>query len=201
MSGDLHHDVRLEEAQEMSITHDIRVFYEDQFSKIRDASSLQVDELPVQWPGNKNIRLLVDKAVPLFIFAFTICRYIAASPERNLNTILNQSPGKSLPGLKGTYVPILNSVVVSEGDGEEGDRILDFKRIAGTVVLLHDLATHLTLTTTPRSTLLLEASWIKLRGVDFLWLPHEYRGGCNDVHGSHLVIGHVSGAVSFFWFK
>jgi WD40 repeat protein len=64
-----------------------------------------------------------------------------------------------------------------------------------------DLATHLTLTTTPRSTLLLEASWIKLRGVDFLWLPHEYRGGCNDVHGSHLVIGHVSGAVSFFWFK
>jgi hypothetical protein len=138
MSGDLHHDVRLEEAQEMSITHDIRVFYEDQFSKIRDASSLQVDELPVQWPGNKNIRLLVDKAVPLFIFAFTVCRYIAASPERNLNTILNQSPSKSLLGLKGTYVPILNSVVVSEGDGEEEDRILDFKRIAGTIVLLHD---------------------------------------------------------------
>jgi hypothetical protein len=138
MSGDLHHDVRLEEAQEGSIAHDIQLFYENQFSEIRDASSLQVDELPVQWPGDENICLLVDKAVPLFIFAFTICRYIAANPKRNLNIILRESPDKSLPGLKGTYVPILNSVVVSEGDGKEEDRIYDFKRVAGTIVLLYN---------------------------------------------------------------
>jgi hypothetical protein len=138
MSGDLHHDVRLEEAQEGSIAHDIQVFYEDQFSEIRDASSLQVDELPAQWPGDENICSLVDKAVPLFIFAFTVCRYIAANPERNLNIVLRESPDKSLPGLKGTYLPILNSVVISEGDGREEHRIFDFKRIAGTIVLLYD---------------------------------------------------------------
>ncbi|GAB7334663.1 hypothetical protein MBLNU13_g06614t2 [Cladosporium sp. NU13] len=114
------------------------VFYENQFSEIRDASSLQVDELPAQWPGDENICLLVNKAVPLFIFAFTVCRYIAANPERNLNTILRESPDKSLPGLKGTYVPILNSVVASEGEGKEEDRIFDFKRIVGTIVLLYD---------------------------------------------------------------
>ena len=138
ISEDLHHDIRLEEVQEGSIAHDIRVFYEKRFSEIRYASSLQVDELPCQWPGDENIGLLVDKAVPLFIFAFTVCRYIAANPERNLDTILRQSPDKSLPGLKGTYLPILDSVVVSEGDGEAEDRILDFKRVAGTIVLLYN---------------------------------------------------------------
>jgi hypothetical protein len=138
MAGHLHQDVRLEEAQERSIAHDIQVFFEHQFSEIRDASSLQIDELPAQWPGNENICLLVDKAVPLFIFAFTVCRYIAANPQRNLNTMVHQSAEQSLPGLKGTYLPILNSVVVSEGDGEEQDRILDFKRIAGAIVLLYD---------------------------------------------------------------
>jgi len=138
VSGDLHHDIRLEEAQEGSIAHDIQVFYEHQLSEIRDASSLQVDELPAQWPGDESIRLLVDKAVPLFIFAFTVCRYIAANPERNLNIILHRSPDKSLPGLQGTYLPILDSSVVSEGHGKEEDRISDFKRIAGTIVLLYD---------------------------------------------------------------
>jgi hypothetical protein len=138
MAGHLHQDVQLEEAQEGSIAHDIQVFYEHRFSEIRDASSLQVDELPAQWPWNENICLLVDKAVPLFIFAFTVCRYIAANPERNLNTIIHQSAEQSLPGLKSTYLPILNSIVVSEGDGEEQDRILDFKRIVGAIVLLYD---------------------------------------------------------------
>jgi hypothetical protein len=138
MSGDLHRDVRLEEAQETSIAHDIQVFYEHQFSQIRDASSLQVDELPPTWPGDDNICLLVDKAVPLFIFAFTVSRYIAANPKRNLNTMVRRSLGRSLSGLKGTYIPILNSVVVSEGNGEEEDRVLDFKHIAGAIVLLYD---------------------------------------------------------------
>jgi hypothetical protein len=138
MSGDLHHDVRLEKAQEGSVTHDIQVFYEYQLSEIRDASSLQVDELPAQWPGDENICLLVEKAVPLFIFAFTVCRYIAANPVRNLNIILRESPDKSLPGLQGTYLPILKSVIVSEGDGKEEDLLFDFKCIVGTIVLLYD---------------------------------------------------------------
>lgn len=138
MSGDLHDDVRLEVAQEGSIANDIKVFFENQFSEIRDASSLQIDELPPQWPGDENIDLLVKKAVPLFIFAFTLCRYIAANPERNLNYMLREKTDKSLSGLKDTYLPILDSIVVSEGDGSAEDRILDFKRVAGTIVLLYD---------------------------------------------------------------
>ena len=138
MSGDLHHDVRLEEAQETSIAHDIRLFYENQFFTMREATSLQIDELPPQWPGDENIDLLVTKAVPLFIFAFTLCRYIAANPERNLNIVLREKTDTPLSGLKDIYLPILDSVIVSEGDGSAEDRILDFKRVVGTIVLLYD---------------------------------------------------------------
>jgi len=138
MSGDLHHDVRLEVAQEISIEHDIRVFYEHQFSEIRKLSLLQDDELPAEWPGEQSTRALVAQAMPLFIFAFTVTRYISANPRRNLATMLLQSRDKSLTGLKGTYLPILDQVVASEGDGEQKDRILDFKTVVGSIVLLYD---------------------------------------------------------------
>jgi WD40 repeat protein len=62
-------------------------------------------------------------------------------------------------------------------------------------------AAHRPSITEARSTLLLETSWIKHRDVDFLWLPHEYRGVCHDAYGSFLVIGQWSGAMSFFSFK
>jgi len=138
MSGDLHHDVQLEVAQEVSIEHDIRVFYEHQFSEIRKSSSLQDDELPADWPGEQSTRVLVVQAMPLFIFAFTVSRYISANPRRNLATMLPQSRDKSLTGLKGTYLPILDQVVASEGDGEQKNRILDFKAVVGSIVLLYD---------------------------------------------------------------
>jgi hypothetical protein len=76
--------------------------------------------------------------MPLFIFAFTVSRYISANPRRNLATMLLQSRDKSLTGLKGTYLPILDQVVASEGDGEQKDRILDFKAVVGAIVLLYD---------------------------------------------------------------
>lgn len=145
MSGDLHYDVRLEVAQEGSIAHDIQVFFENQFSEIRDARSSHIGELPAQWPGDENISLLVEKAVPLFIFAFTLYRYIEDNPKRNLSIMLRESRDKSLSGLKETYLPILNSVVVSGDDGEAQDRVFDFKRIAGTIVLLFNPLTAIAL--------------------------------------------------------
>lgn len=137
MSRDLHHDVRLEEAQETSIAHDIRLFYEHQFAEIRKLSSLHDDELPAEWPGEQSSRALVDQAVPLFIFAFTVSRYISANPKRNLPVMLRQTGSKSLAGLKGTYLPILESIFASE-DCDKEDCILDFKRVVGSIVLLYD---------------------------------------------------------------
>jgi hypothetical protein len=139
MSGDLHHDIRLEEAQELSIAHDIRVFYEHEFSKIKKNSWIQHDELPAEWPAEPDVQSLVTQAIPLFIFAFTVSRYIAeVDPRGRLDLMLRQSLNKSLTGLKGTYLPILTQVVASEDDDRRESRILEFKRIVGSLVLLYD---------------------------------------------------------------
>jgi hypothetical protein len=139
MSGNLHHDIRLEDAQEPSIAHDIRVFYEHEFSKIKKDSWMQHDELPAEWPAEPDVQSLVTQAIPLFIFAFTVSRYIAEmDPRGRLNSMLRQSLNKPLTGLNGTYLPILTQVVASGDDDRRESRILEFKRIVGSLVLLYD---------------------------------------------------------------
>ncbi|KAK3619916.1 hypothetical protein LTR22_025802 [Elasticomyces elasticus] len=137
LSGDLHHDVRLEEAQQTTIERDIRIFYEYQFSKIKDDSLSHCDEIPANWPGEHSIQSLVKQAIPLFIFAFTVSRYIAeVDPLERLDMMLRQTLNKSLTGLKGTYFPILNQVVAAEDDGQRNSRMIEFRRVVGSIVLL-----------------------------------------------------------------
>jgi hypothetical protein len=94
--------------------------------------------LPAKWPGENNVQLLVTQAIPLFIFAFTVSRYIAEDPRGRLDLMLRQSFNKSLTGLKGTYLPILTQVVASEEDDQRESRISEFKRVVGSLVLLYD---------------------------------------------------------------
>ncbi|KAK0888993.1 hypothetical protein LTR57_025451 [Friedmanniomyces endolithicus] len=137
MTEDLHHDVRLEEAQEITIARDIGLFYEHQFSEIQRKNHLYHCEIPAEWPSEDDVRRLVERAIPLFIFAFTVSRYIAESnPQRRMDMILQQSLNKFLTGLKGTYLPILNQVVACEDNDERNDRIVDFQRLVGSIVLL-----------------------------------------------------------------
>jgi hypothetical protein len=138
ISGELHHDVRLEEAQKLSIEHDIRVFYENQFFMMRVDSLYHDDELSTNWPGVQSMRTLVEQAVPLFIFAFTVSRFISADPRRNLATILRQSKDASFTGLKGTYLPILKQVVVSQPEDLREGCILQFKAVVGAIILLYN---------------------------------------------------------------
>jgi hypothetical protein len=135
----VYRDIRLEEAQELSIAHNIRVFYEHEFSKIRKDSWMQHDELPAERPAEPDVQSLVSQAIPLFIFAFTVSRYIAeVDPRGRLDLMLRQSLNKSLTGLKGTYLPILTQVVASRDDDRRESRIMEFKRIVGSLVLLYD---------------------------------------------------------------
>jgi hypothetical protein len=138
MSGDMHHDVRLEEAQQATIARDIRIYYEHQFQEIKRNSWQHYDDIPAEWPGEHSIQSLVIQAVPLFIFAFTVTRYIAFDPLRRLHLMLQQSHNKSLGGLKGTYLPILNQLVACEDDDQHSSRIAEFQRIVGSIVLLND---------------------------------------------------------------
>jgi hypothetical protein len=64
MEGGTYQDVVLHEISQTTIEHDISVFLQYEFTKIRVERSLTMD-----WPGQENIQTLVRMAVPLFIFA------------------------------------------------------------------------------------------------------------------------------------
>ena len=61
--------------------------------------------------------------------------------------------------------------------------------------------THQATVTKLQTTILLDSLWIKVQGEEFLWLPYEYRGVVYDAFELRLVVGQMSGAVSFFSFK
>ncbi|KAK0249913.1 hypothetical protein LTS09_014936 [Friedmanniomyces endolithicus] len=148
--GDLHHDVRLEDVEQTTIERDIRVFYELQFSQIKEDNLLYDDKISAEWPGESTIASLVDRAKPLFIVAFTISRYIAeADPTGRLDKMLRLDSNEPLTGLKGTYLPILEQVVAVGDARQRNIRTADFQHIVGSIILLSN-----PLSTTALSTLL-----------------------------------------------
>jgi len=121
----------------MSITHDIRIFYEHEFARMRQTSKLGFDPFPVDWPGEHSVQMLVDLAVPLFIFAFTVARYISEyNTQERLNIMVQQSRDRSVTGLKGTYLPILEQLVILEDERQSKERVGDFKEVVGPIILL-----------------------------------------------------------------
>ena len=139
MNGGLHHDVVLEEVQATTIEHDIRTYFKHHFQEIREEHALvhMYDLLPTTWPGDGCIEALVGLAVPLFIFAFTVCRYISErDTRRRLETILQQRSNTSLSGLDKTYLHILNQVILDRDAREHKQAIAEFQDVVGPIVLL-----------------------------------------------------------------
>lgn len=71
MAGGTYQNLVLYEIPPAIIEHDIAVFLKHELTRIRVDRSL-----PANWPGERNIRALVNMAVPLFIFAATVCRFV-----------------------------------------------------------------------------------------------------------------------------
>jgi hypothetical protein len=114
---------------EETIRHDLYTFLKYRFTAIRKERS----RLPPEWPGDATIHTLVDMAVPLFIFAATVCRFVGGSgnPQKHLEMVLNYDRS-GLSQLDQTYLPILSPLCE---DGRAGDA-LDFQRTVGTIVVL-----------------------------------------------------------------
>ena len=86
MPNGTYQDFVLHAVAKNTIEHDIRLFYEYKLSIIRQARMLSPD-----WPTTDQIQALVELAVPLFIFAATVCRYIGTKgghPEGYLKKVL-----------------------------------------------------------------------------------------------------------------
>ncbi|KAJ3454195.1 hypothetical protein MRS44_018089 [Fusarium solani] len=136
-------DLVLHEIPPGVIKHDISIFLEHELARIRheyNASVPQDRQLCASWPGQPNIQTLVTMAIPLFIFAATVCRFIAdrrcGSPDEQLNDVLRFQTRSQESQLDALYLPILNKLIVGLST-KQRDKVLErFRKTVGFIVVL-----------------------------------------------------------------
>lgn len=133
----IYEDVALHQIPEPIIEHNIAVFLGQEFRRIRDDHNylaFDSQQLPSDWPGEDVIQTLVRMAIPLFIFAATMCRFIkeGSDPASRLRKFRDYqtTDDSEFDKLEATYLPVLSQLVVN-GDGAGG-----VQDIVGPIVLL-----------------------------------------------------------------
>ena len=144
IKGD-YHDLVLHKIAPPIIEHDIATFLRFRFAEIRDdhndlyGGSKQ--ELPLEWPGPEVVHTLVQMAVPLFIFAATVCRFIQESgcdPRQQLAQVLqyqSKTHQSEIEKLDATYRPVLDRLLVGS-EAAKISAVARFRAVVGSIVLL-----------------------------------------------------------------
>ncbi|KAL3251159.1 hypothetical protein ABHI18_010792 [Aspergillus niger] len=121
----------LQNLDEDVIKHDIALYLREEFSKIQQRRR---HALPPGWPGEGKIEALATMACPLFIFAATVCRFVADrhfDPDQRLREFSSSTGSK----MDNTYRPVLNQLLVQ--DATDRDKLIgEFQRIIGVIILL-----------------------------------------------------------------
>jgi hypothetical protein len=149
----VHYDLILHDICQATIEGDLSVFFKLELTKIR-AESDYIEELPLDWPGDKVINALVQRAHGLFIYAATACRFIKSnddwSPPSLLRLFLSddstaellQGDFSELPSKSPTstlddmYMQILNHSLRKVDELDKGQLTGQFKQIVGSIVIL-----------------------------------------------------------------
>ena len=133
-----HQDIILHKVSQSIIEHDLSIFFKENLKIIRGNYRLAMD-----WPGEETIRLLVDGAGGLFIYAATACRFLGEDERRTearLNLILRRD-NTTLPPEK-KLDEIYTTVLTHSFDGEyyapEKDLRTQFSQVVGSIVVLLD---------------------------------------------------------------
>ncbi|PCD20317.1 hypothetical protein AU210_016184 [Fusarium oxysporum f. sp. radicis-cucumerinum] len=136
-------DVVLHEIPAQIVEHDIIVFLNDEFKKIRYDFNMTVGDerkLPPDWPGRPTVQSLAQMAVPLFIFAATVCRFVGDrkrdSPPIQLRKVLDYESKGHISQLDRTYGPVLHSLITDIAENDKTQIVKDFKIIVGSIVML-----------------------------------------------------------------
>jgi hypothetical protein len=111
---------QLELVPEPEMHHDLTCFFNTRFASIRDDFNRLChadSQLSESWPGQEATQQLVQMAIPLFIFAATVCRFIEdrawSDPRAQLERILQHATAFSeMDSLEATYLPILSQLTV-----------------------------------------------------------------------------------------
>ena len=150
ISADAHQDLVLQDIPPRTIEHDISVYFMYELARIKkeynDRRSTN-SWLPPDWPGDEIIQTLTKMAVPLFIFAATVCRFVGNrrwDPKSQLANFLEQSSSHA-SSLERTYLPVLQQWIDGCPDGDKENLGRKFRQIVGTIVILADPLSTLSL--------------------------------------------------------
>ncbi|CEJ83110.1 hypothetical protein VHEMI03137 [[Torrubiella] hemipterigena] len=135
----------LHEMPEPVVERDIFTFLEHELAEIRDEynSSVSQDrQLATGWPSLSDIQCLAKMAVPLFIFAATVCRFVSdrrcGVPDEKLKEILDfqSNNGLQLEQLDATYMPVLNKMITGLSDTQREKVLQQFRKVVGPIIIL-----------------------------------------------------------------
>jgi hypothetical protein len=145
ISIDVRLDIVLDQAvSPETIRDDINTFVKDEFSKVREGYNARQasgdQQLGPDWPSDNDLKAIVNMAVPLFIVAATICRFVGDFrffPEDQLETILQPQSVAHLSGMEQTYLSVLRQMSATLcGSDDEGSLYQKFRTIVGPIVTL-----------------------------------------------------------------
>ncbi|KXX72775.1 Vegetative incompatibility protein HET-E-1, partial [Madurella mycetomatis] len=138
-------DLVLHDIPKPIIEYDIAAFLNFRLAEIRDNyNKLSHDEqqLPSGWPGPLAIQALVQMAVPLFIFAATVCRFIEdpgwPDPATQLAKVLeyqSMTQQSEIDKLDATYRPVLDRLLTCS-ETVKRSLLDEFRTVVGSIVLL-----------------------------------------------------------------
>ena len=135
MPDGTYQDLILHEVARETIAQDITLFFKDELAKIREQRFLDPS-----WPGEQKIQTLVRMAVPLFIFAATVCRFLGevnGNPKRRLKDILDYDNG-NISQQDVTYLPILNHLFAGQAEKEKEKLSRGFREVVGSIIILEN---------------------------------------------------------------
>ncbi|KAF2834198.1 HET-domain-containing protein [Patellaria atrata CBS 101060] len=127
-------DLILHQVAKQTIEHDIRLFLEHELGEIQQQRSLSPN-----WPSKAQMQALAELAIPLFIFAATVCRYIGDqrdNPKKRLEAVLQYQSVTHVSKLDRTYLPILNQLFEDEDEADMQRRTSEFREVVGSIVVL-----------------------------------------------------------------
>ncbi|OJD19429.1 hypothetical protein AJ78_00603 [Emergomyces pasteurianus Ep9510] len=133
----VHHDLTLHSVPKAVIDADISIFLRHELGKIKSKKRIERS-----WPGDESIQTLVQKAAGLFIYAATVCRFVAESrfPEKSMTKLLEaESMSRSTTGeLDKMYSDILEHGLSGGSDEDNEEMKSLFKQIVGSIVVLFE---------------------------------------------------------------
>ncbi|TIA61170.1 WD40 repeat-like protein [Aureobasidium pullulans] len=136
MQDNIRHVVILHEIPQHTIAHDIEAFFRSEFDEL--ASTMRNNDRQ-DWPGDESICKLVNMAVPLFIFASTVCRFVkdpTRNPVHQLQAILKQRHRNSK--LDATYRPVLEQMCLGRDKEDQGRWASDFRQVVGVIITVFE---------------------------------------------------------------